>query len=234
MCKLLKHAHPLHKVSIIPRGFALGLTMFLPEEDVSTQTKSQLVDQIGVGLGGRVAEEIVYGDITTGAQDDLEKATKLSRRMVTEFGMSERLGPMTFGKRYEHVFLGKDFGHDRDYGEHVATIIDEEVRHIINQQYEIVKELLQKHRPHMDALVKVLLEKESLEVKEFDAIMEEVNRKLAQGSSDSDYPSITQPPTGTGEVTGEGTTIKIAETVNQDKEPPPDPDKRPELKPKFA
>ncbi|MBI4533451.1 MAG: ATP-dependent zinc metalloprotease FtsH [Candidatus Melainabacteria bacterium] len=234
MCTLLKHAHPLHKVSIIPRGFALGLTMFLPEEDITTQTRSQLMDQIGVGLGGRVAEEIVYGEITTGAQDDLEKATKLSRRMVTEFGMSERLGPMTFGKRYEHVFLGRDFGHDRDYGEHVATIIDEEVRHIINQQYEIVKDILQKHRPHMDALVKVLLEKESLEVKEFEAILEEVNRQLAKSPDSEDHPGISQPPTGTGEVTEEATTIKLTETINQDKEPPQDPDKRPGLKPKFA
>ena len=123
MCVLLEHAHPLHKVSIIPRGFALGLTMFFPEEDILTQTRSQLIDQIGVSLGGRVAEEVVYGEITTGAHDDLEKATKLARRMVTEFGMSDRLGPMTFGKRHEQVFLGRDFGHERDYGENVAVLL---------------------------------------------------------------------------------------------------------------
>src|SRR5277367_330120 len=177
MCILLKNAHPLHKVSIIPRGFALGLTMFFPEEDVLTQTKSQLIDQIGVSLGGRVAEEIIYSEITTGAHDDLEKSTKLARRMVTEFGMSDRLGPMTFGKRHDHVFLGREFGHERDYGEDVAKIIDEEVKRIVDEQYQRVKQLLTDHRPHMDAIVKVLLEKETLDRKEVDAIIAEVNAK---------------------------------------------------------
>jgi cell division protease FtsH len=184
MCKLLKHAHPLHKVTIIPRGFALGLTMAFPDEDILSHTRSQLLDQIGVRLGGRVAEEVVYAEVTTGAQDDLEKATKLARRMVTEFGMSERLGPMTFGKRNEHVFLGRDFGHERDYGEHIATIIDEEVTRIINQQYERVKELIVSHRPHMEEIVRVLLEKETLDASEFETIMQEVSRRL-----DGDTPS---------------------------------------------
>ncbi len=190
---LLPHAHPLHKVTIIPRGFALGLTMAVPEEDVLSMTKAMIVDQIGVCLGGRVAEEVVYGDVTTGAQNDLEKSTGLARRMVTEFGMSERLGPMTFGKRHEQVFLGRDFGHERDYGENIATAIDEEVSEIISGQYARVKELLLTHRPHMDALVKALLEKETLDKKEVDAILEEVNRRLALGedptspsSSDND------------------------------------------------
>ncbi len=230
MCKLLKHAHPLHKVSIIPRGFALGLTMFLPEEDFMSQTRSQLIDQIGVSLGGRVAEENVYSEITTGAQDDLEKATKMARRMVTEFGMSERLGPMTFGKRYDHVFLGRDFGHDRDYGEHVATIIDEEVRRIISQQYEIVKDLLLKHRPHMDAIVKVLLEKETLDVKEVDAIMAEVDRRLADGDQGAEPPGDIGTPTATVETVTD-TVIKTDATEHgPGQEPPPTG----ELKPKFA
>lgn len=230
MCKLLKHAHPLHKVSIIPRGFALGLTMFLPEDDIMSQTKSQLIDQIGVSLGGRVAEEIVYGEITTGAQDDLEKSTKLARRMVTEFGMSSRLGPMTFGKRYDHVFLGRDFGHDRDYGETVATIIDEEVKQIISGQYEIVKNLLQKHRPHMDAIVKVLLEKETLDVKDVETIMAEVDRKLADSSTQL-------PPSDTGttlKIGDKGEQAKASNKGDETKEPPPDSDAKPELKPKFA
>jgi cell division protease FtsH len=178
MCKLLKHAHPLHKVTIIPRGFALGLTMFFPEEDILSHTRSQLIDQIGVSLGGRIAEEIVFNEITTGAQDDLEKSTKLARRMVTEFGMSDRLGPMTFGKRNDHVFLGRDFGHERDYGEGIASLIDEEVSALIRNQYERVRDLMKKHRPHMDAIVKVLLEKETLDAAEFDAIMADVNRQL--------------------------------------------------------
>lgn len=233
MCKLLPHAHPLHKVSIIPRGFALGLTMFLPEEDILSQTRSQLIDQIGVSLGGRVAEETVYAEITTGAQDDLEKCTKLARRMVTEFGMSERLGPMTFGKRNDHVFLGRDFGHERDYGEQIATIIDEEVKRIINTQYEIVTDLLKKHRPHMDAIVKVLLEKETLEAKEVEAIMDEVNRKLAAGTQD--HPPDSTPPSAQAPAgTEDGYTMTLQEKQEQPKEPPQDPDVKPEFKPKFA
>ncbi len=233
MCKLLPHAHPLHKVSIIPRGFALGLTMFLPEEDILSQTRSQLIDQIGVSLGGRVAEETVYAEITTGAQDDLEKCTKLARRMVTEFGMSERLGPMTFGKRNDHVFLGRDFGHERDYGEQIATIIDEEVKRIINTQYEIVTDLLKKHRPHMDAIVKVLLEKETLEAKEVEAIMDEVNRKLAAGTQD--HPPDSTPPSAQAPAgTEDGYTMTLQEKQEQPKEPPQDQDVKPEFKPKFA
>jgi len=231
MCVLLEHAHPLHKVSIIPRGFALGLTMFLPEEDIMTQTRSQLIDQIGVSLGGRVAEETVYGEITTGAQDDLEKSTKLARRMVTEFGMSDRLGPMTFGKRNEHIFLGRDFGHERDYSENVATIIDEEVKGLISQQHERVRDLLQKHRPHMDAVVKVLLEKETLEAKEFKDIMAEVDRKLAGGDSSSSDSDSGDKPSATAASADASTVIKTGES---DKEGPQDPEGKPEFKPKFA
>ncbi|MBK9142189.1 MAG: ATP-dependent zinc metalloprotease FtsH [Candidatus Melainabacteria bacterium] len=223
---LLPNAHPLHKVTIIPRGFALGLTMMLPEEDILSHTKSQLVDQIGVCLGGRIAEELVYGDVTTGAQNDLEKSTQLARRMVTEFGMSDRLGPMTFGKRHEHVFLGRDFGHERDYGENIATIIDEEVSGIVSEQYTRVKELLIKHRPHMDAVVKVLLEKETLDRAEVDAILEEVNKRLAAGED----PSSLTPPPDDGEKLSISTDEK--EAVVRDKEE--GDDKTPEWKPKFA
>ncbi len=228
MCILLKNAHPLHKVTIIPRGFALGLTMFFPEEDVLTQTRSQLIDQIGVSLGGRVAEETVYGEITTGAHDDLEKCTKLARRMVTEFGMSDRLGPMTFGKRHEQVFLGRDFGHERDYGENIATIIDEEVSKLVTVQYDRVKDLLIKYRPHMDAIVKVLLEKETLDRKEVDAIMEEVDRRIAAGLPPVDDPPET-PPTA---VSG-GDVLKVPPPPEVDVAPQ-DPEVKPEFKPKFA
>lgn len=201
---LLPNAHPLHKVTIIPRGFALGLTMAMPEEDVLSMTKAMIYDQIGVCLGGRVAEEVVYGDVTTGAQNDLEKSTSLARRMVTEFGMSDRLGPMTFGKRHEQVFLGRDFGHERDYSENIATAIDEEVSEIISTQYTRVKDILLNHRPHMDAVVKSLLEKETLDKKEVEAILEEVNRRLALGEdlsapikTNSDNDKGSTPPAAT-------------------------------------
>ncbi|HEY9713059.1 MAG TPA: AAA family ATPase, partial [Chroococcales cyanobacterium] len=236
MCILLAHAHPLHKVSIIPRGFALGLTMFFPEEDILTQTRSQLIDQIGVSLGGRVAEEIVYSEITTGAQDDLEKSTKLARRMVTEFGMSDRLGPMTFGKRHDHVFLGREFGHERDYGENVATIIDEEVTRIVSEQYTRVKDSLIKHRPHMDAIVKVLLEKETLDKKEVDQIIEEVNTRLASDermpTSGGDDSGIMPPPSYSFD---DGKVI-LKEPGEKQAEPPSEQGQGPQsgLKPKFA
>ena len=147
MCILLPNANPLHKVTIIPRGFALGLTMSYPEEDILSHTKSQLIDQIGVCLGGRVAEEVVFGEMTTGASNDLEKSSGLARRMTTEFGMSDKLGPMTFGKRNDHVFLGRDFGHERDYSENIATLIDQEVSDLISTQYTRVKEAIMAHRP---------------------------------------------------------------------------------------
>jgi cell division protease FtsH len=234
MCILLKNAHPLHKVSIIPRGFALGLTMFFPEEDILTQTRSQLIDQIGVSLGGRVAEEIIYDEITTGAQDDLEKSTKMARRMVTEFGMSDRLGPMTFGKRHDHVFLGREFGHERDYGENVATIIDEEVTKLVSDNYSRVKDLLQKHRPHMDAIVKVLLEKETLDKAQVDAIIEEVNRVsgnvIPTSGINDDSNGITPAP----QYVLDGGKILLQETDKvTDKQQEP-PDASPGLQPKFA
>ncbi|HEY9871122.1 MAG TPA: hypothetical protein V6D08_18290, partial [Candidatus Obscuribacterales bacterium] len=149
-----------------------------------------------------------------------------------EFGMSERLGPMTFGKRYDHVFLGRDFGHDRDYGEHVATIIDEEVRQIITSQYEAVKALLLKHRPHMDAIVKVLLEKETLDVKEVEAIMEEVDRQLAAGAGAATPPDDSTTPTATAGAASE--TVLTTGSADSEAEGPPDSGPQPELKPKFA
>jgi cell division protease FtsH len=238
MCILLKNAHPLHKVSIIPRGFALGMTMFFPEEDILTQTKSQLIDQIGVSLGGRIAEETVYGEITTGAQDDLEKCTKLARRMVTEFGMSDRLGPMTFGKRHDHVFLGREFGHERDYGENIATIIDEEVSRLVRESYERVKDLLLKHRPHMDAIVEVLLEKETLDAKEVDAIIQEVNRKtglVVAVADDGDGTAGTKSTLGSGPPPGytfdDGKVI-LKDTDKQQEPPESQPGSG--LTPKFA
>ena len=226
MCHLLENAHPLHKVTIIPRGFALGMTMYLPEEDSLSTTKAQIIDTIGVCLGGRIAEENIYGEdkITTGAQNDLEKSTKLARRMVTEFGMSERLGPMTFGKRNEHIFLGRDFGHERDYGERVAELIDEEVKRIITEQYERVKDLLMKYRDHMHEIVKVLLDKETLDAQEFAAIVRRVN-------DDKGWPNPEEkhPPDSTQTPPAAPQTISLEAT-----EPPPESEPPPELRPKFA
>lgn len=170
-----KDSDPLHKVTIIPRGMALGLTMTVPEEDHLNYTKTQLLCRIKVLLGGRIAEQIVFNDITTGAQNDLQKATELLRKMVTQFGMSDKLGPMTFGQSNEHVFLGRDFGHVRDYSEEIATQIDSEMKKIIDKLYDDCKNLLVSKRKQMDALTQVLLDKETIDKEEFKDIVEKVD-----------------------------------------------------------
>ena len=176
LAKLLKNTDPLHKVSIIPRGMALGITMTLPEKDHLTMKKSQLLDRITMTLGGRVAEEIVYGkeDITTGASNDLEKVTALARNMVTTYGMSEKLGSLQYGKSQEHVFMGRDFGHTRDFSEEIAAEIDKEVKKIVDERYEIAKNLLNENRDMLEYISKTLLEEETIDEKRFVELMEKV------------------------------------------------------------
>ena len=167
----LPNCDPVHKISIIARGMALGYTMPLPEEDRYLHRKSKFLDELAGLLGGRAAEEIVFGDITTGAANDLEQATKLARAMVTRYGMSEKLGPMTFGEKQELVFLGKEIGEQREYSEKVAQEIDEEVRGIIKEAYERAKEILIKNRDKLDRLAQALMEKETLEGDELKAYL---------------------------------------------------------------
>lgn len=176
LTKILKNCDPLHKVTIIPRGMALGVTMALPEKDHLTFRKIQLMDRIAMLLGGRIAEEITFGEdqITTGAQNDIERATDLARRMITTYGMSDKLGPMTFGKTNEHVFLGRDFGTDRNFSEEVASLIDREIKNIVEERYEAAKKILVENKDIMEEIVKVLLEKETLDAKEVDEIIERV------------------------------------------------------------
>ena len=176
LTKLLKNSDPLHKVSIIPRGMALGVTMTLPEKDHLTLKKSQLLDKITMLLGGRVAEEIIYGpeSITTGAQNDLEKVSNLARKMVTTWGMSEKMGNMAYGKSEEHVFMGRDFGHTRDFSEDIAAQIDKEVKKIVDENYERAKHLLSKNRDMLDIIAKELLEKETIDEKDFEELMNRV------------------------------------------------------------
>ena len=173
LAKLLKGCDPLHKVSIIPRGMALGITMTLPEKDYLTMKKSQLLDRITMTLGGRVAEEIIYGpdSVTTGASNDLEKVSELARKMVTMYGMSEKMGNLTYGKSQEHVFMGRDFGHNRDFSEEIAAEIDKEVKKIIDERYAIAKELLTQNRDLLEYISKALLDKETLDEKDFDELM---------------------------------------------------------------
>ncbi len=176
LAKLLKNTDPLHKVSIIPRGMALGVTMTLPEKDHLTLKKSQLLDRITMLLGGRVAEEIIYGpeSITTGAQNDLEKVTSTARKMVTTYGMSYKMGNMTYGKSEDHVFMGRDFGHTRDFSEEIAADIDKEVKKIVDERYNLAKELLLANRDMLEVISKELLERETLDETEFDELMRKV------------------------------------------------------------
>jgi cell division protease FtsH len=167
----LPNADPPYKISIVSRGMAGGFTRFLPEEDRHLYTKSQFKDLLAAMLGGLVAEEIVFGEFTTGPQDDLERATRLARQMVTQFGMSERLGPRTFGRKEELVFLGKEIAEQRNYSEKIAEEIDEEVRQIIDHAYQTARKVLHDNRAKLDQLVRVLLERETLEGEELIAVL---------------------------------------------------------------
>lgn len=168
----LPHTDPVHKVSIIPRGIAaLGYTQYLPGEDRYLMTKSELLDRLCVALGGRVAEEIIFGEVSTGAHDDLQKATQIARRMVKEFGMSERLGLVTFERERKSLFLDNGLGLGKDYSEQTAYEIDLEVKRLIDETYDRVKKILETHRNKLEHLAKVLLEKEVVEGEEFKQIV---------------------------------------------------------------
>ena len=179
LAKLLKNCDPLHKVSIIPRGLALGITMVLPEKDHLTMKKSQILDTITMTLGGRVAEEIVFGkdSITTGASNDLEKVSAMARNMVTAYGMSEKMGNMAYGKNEQNIFLGRDFGMKRDYSDEIAAEIDKEVKKIVDERYEIARKLLTENRDMLEYISKNLLERETLDEKDFNELMEKVKRE---------------------------------------------------------
>ena len=169
--KALPHTDPVHKVSIISRGMALGWTMSLPEEDKYLISRDELMDQIAGIMGGRVAEEIVFGDITSGAENDIQRATQMARRMVTQWGMSDKLGTVAMGHREELVFLGRDLGEQRNYSEEVAAIIDEEIRSIVDHGYKTATGILTQQRHQMDLVVEQLKIVETLDAKELDEIL---------------------------------------------------------------
>jgi cell division protease FtsH len=168
---ILPKADPPYKISIVSRGMAGGFTRFLPEEDRHLYSKSQFEDMIAATLGGMVAEELVFGEATTGPQDDLERATRLARQMVTQWGMSERLGPRTFGRKEEMVFLGREISEQRNYSEKVAEEIDDEVRRIVDGAYETSRKTLTENRDKLEQVVKVLLEEETIEGEALQAIL---------------------------------------------------------------
>ncbi|MCX7951425.1 MAG: AAA family ATPase, partial [Clostridiales bacterium] len=171
--KLLPNADPVHQISIIPRGRAGGYTLALPEEDKHYASKTELQEEIVGLLGGRVAEKIVLNDISTGAKNDIERATNIARKMVTEYGMSDVLGPIEFGSGHDEVFLGRDFAKSRNYSEEVAALIDKEIKTIIHEAYERAEKLLRENINKLHKVAEALLEKEKLEAEEFETIFNE-------------------------------------------------------------
>jgi cell division protease FtsH len=172
LLELLPHTEPLHKVTIIPRGPSLGSTMWLPEEDKYTNRKNELLASLAVKMGGRVAEEIVFGDVTNGAAGDIKMATAMARKMVCEWGMSEKLGMVEYGEHEDYVFLGRELTRNRDYSEATAEEIDREVRRLLDDAYQTAKQTLIAHRHNLDAIAKALLEYETLDGQQIKELIE--------------------------------------------------------------
>ncbi|MBO0745686.1 MAG: ATP-dependent zinc metalloprotease FtsH, partial [Candidatus Dormibacteraeota bacterium] len=170
--RALPLSDPVHKVTIISRGMALGWTMSLPTEDRYLVSKEELKQQIAGIMGGRVSEEIVFGDVTSGAENDIQKATQTARRMVTQWGMSDRVGTVMMGTKDEQVFLGRDLGEQRNYSEELAAVIDEEVKLIISHAYDTAKKILTEMRPQMDRVVERLKVVETIDASELEAIVQ--------------------------------------------------------------
>jgi cell division protease FtsH len=180
LSKLLPNADPVHKVSVIPRGMALGVTVAIPEEDKRLMTKEYLEDMITVLMGGRVAEKLVFGNLSTGAANDLERVTEIARKMVTEWGMSERLGPATFGKTQREVFLGRDLGLKTPISEETLRIIDEEIKRIVEWAERRAEEILKESIEKLHRLAQVLLEKETISGEEIDKIIKDDKEDLPE------------------------------------------------------
>ncbi len=204
------HSDPLHKVTIIPRGMALGVTMHLPEEDKHTVTRDYLNTQLAILMGGRCAEEIFMNRMTTGAGNDIVRATELARKMVCEYGMSE-LGPLTYGKKEQEVFLGRDIGQARDYSDDTAQQIDKAVRRLVDEGYNSAYKILDENRDVMHAMAAALLERETLDAAEIELLINgktlgPVKSSLAAADGDGDTQQVLKPETGRKPGFGEGHT----------------------------
>jgi len=213
----LPHTDPVHKVSIIPRGRAGGYTLMFPEEDRYYMTRSELLDRVSTLLGGRVSEKLVLNDISTGAQNDLERATQIVRQMIMEYGMSDSLGPITLGRKQDQVFLGRDLGRDRDYSEEIAKAIDQEIRKTIDDCYQRAQDILEEDRSKLEMIARALLEKETLNSKEIKALVE--GRELPEPEEEADQEPGDKVPE-TEKTAAAGSNFEIsgeAETVDEAK-----------------
>jgi cell division protease FtsH len=215
LAMLDEHSDPVHKVTIIPRGMALGLTQTLPEEDRYNLSKDQILAQIKHAMGGRAAEDLVFAQFTTGASDDLQKATEWTRRMVCKYGMSAKLGPVTYGDEDGDVFLGRDFVSRKDYSEKKAQEIDDEVSDILNERYNTARQTLEDNREILDRIAEALLERETLTAEDLKA--------LVAGET---LPPLPPPPVATAEGSDEKRPSKAPRPAKEfpgDKVPDPEP-----------
>ncbi|AXT83838.1 cell division protein FtsH [Aeromicrobium sp. A1-2] len=226
----LPQSDPVHKITILPRGRALGYTMVLPDEDKYSQTRAELLDKLAYMMGGRAAEELVFHDPTTGAGNDIEKATGLARAMVTQYGMTERLGAVRLGENEGQPFLGRDIGHARNYSEAVAAVVDEEINKLISFAHQEAFDILNENRHVLDALVTELLEKETLDKAQVAEIFKPLQRRAirpAWTGSDTRVPD-TRPPVDTiagRSYSGQnGTPIVVGPDAGVDAPPPAGPD----------
>ena len=191
MFHVLPNHDPVHKITIVPRGQAGGYAQWLPQEETNLRTREYLRDQLAALLGGRMAEEIKYEDVTSGAANDLERVTNLARTMITQLGMSEKLGPIQYGQRDEMVFLGREINEQRNYSDKVAQQIDEEVRALVDEAYARCRTMLRENWARLEAVVAALLEFEILDAKEFEAIMngeDPFEQRRAEGLGVFDQP----------------------------------------------
>jgi len=190
VAKCIPETDPVHKISIMPRGAAaLGYTLQLPTEDRYLTTKNELLDKMSVLLGGRVAEILVFNDVSTGAKNDIERTTEAAHKIVCEYGMSERLGPLTFGRKEEQIFLGRDIVKERNYSERIASVIDEETRRIVDGCYERAFKIISENRELLDKLSKALVEKEVLEAEEIEEILKKRNGEAKKEIKSKKIPS---------------------------------------------
>ena len=190
---LLPNCDPVHKISIIGRGQALGYTISLPGEDKFLTTRAELADTMAMTLGGRAAEEIVFGEITTGASNDLEKVTETAKQMVMRYGMSERLGPRVFGHDRSMPFLGREFSSEPDYSDEIAREIDDEIRRIVEEAHQTAKDILVDHREELDRISKLLLERETIDAEQFVKLLEGASEEEVFGAEDDADPSRPSP-----------------------------------------
>jgi cell division protease FtsH len=235
VAKLLPGTDPLHKVTIIPRGRALGLTQQLPLEDKYTYARSYLINNLCILLGGRVAEELVFGEITTGSGNDIERATNMARKMVCEWGMSEAMGPLTFGKKEEQIFLGREISQHRDYSESTAIQIDNEVKSLMMEAQDKVHELLEAHLDALHQIAAELLEKETLLLEDIERIIREAGGEQAPAPEPGDEPAENtaqaaaapaDSPAAAAEPATEEQTTGATEPDRQDE--PDEPDREPD------